>query len=108
MRLSSSVSLASWGRDFLSPVFSRRAVSVRRVVWAFAAARRRHPVGCLRVSPSGAGWFAPVGVCPPGSLVSVVSVSWPGPFGVCAWRGFLPWWASRGGRAARAFERAMF
>lgn len=84
-------------------------MSPRRVLRAFLAARRRWPSGRLSLSPCGLSFLAPSSAVPgalPGGLVAV-SLSWPAPFGVWAWRGFLPWWASAGGRSARLLARSL-
>lgn len=86
---------ASFGRSFLSLVGC--APSARRVVWLFAAARRRWPSGSLACSSwvefgslwFGARWMVPG---PRGHSVGV-SVSWSVglPFGLLRFSGFSLW-----------------
>lgn len=57
-----ALSLCSFGRSFLCPVLCRPR-SVRRVVRAFLAARRRWPDGRLVVGLRSVEWVTPGGFC---------------------------------------------
>ena len=70
--------LCSWSRSFLMPVPLGRgpAPSLRRVVRAFLAARRRWPSGRISVRARQICWVVPAGRCPPGSDLVGLSLWW--------------------------------
>jgi hypothetical protein len=77
--------LCSFGRSFLS--VSSRPASLRRVVLAFVAARRRWPHGHLSVGLSSVRWLvdsADLGLGAPCGLM----VSWPSPVALDAFDRF--------------------